>query len=78
MTHVICRALVCVFWEQGACSAEEIEYEPDAGCLTFQDLSDLECAEEAEQALDWEEEDDILSEEDETGWDDGQEWEEDI
>jgi len=34
MTRVICRVAACVFWEQGICTADEIEYEPDEGCLT--------------------------------------------
>ncbi len=38
MTHIICRASTCLFWEQGVCGSEEIEYEPDIGCLTFQDI----------------------------------------
>jgi len=75
MTHVVCRALICVFWEQGVCSAEEIEYEPDVGCLTFADLTDLQQAEEGEEALDWEEEDDTLFEDDEAEWDGSQDWE---
>jgi len=55
MTRVICRVAACVFWEQGICTAEEIEYEPDEGCLTFQDAVDLELAgEEEEEDLDWE------------------------
>jgi len=41
MTHIICRAATCVFWDQGICSAEEIEYDPDEGCRTYQDLADL-------------------------------------
>ena len=33
MTHIICRASNCLFWEDSVCTSEEIEYEPDAGCL---------------------------------------------
>jgi len=76
MTHIICRALICLFWEQGVCSAEEIEYEPDVGCLTFQDITDLELAEEGEDVFEWEEEgEDELQEEEEGSWDEGQDWE---
>jgi len=53
MTHIICRAMVCLFWEQGVCASEEIECEPDVGCLTFQDIGDFE-AEEEEDDLEWE------------------------
>jgi hypothetical protein len=42
MTRIICRVSACAFWEQGICGAEEIEYELDDGCLTFQELLDLD------------------------------------
>jgi hypothetical protein len=79
MTEIICRAMNCIFWEQGVCSAEEIEYEPDAGCLTFQDMGDLELEEEDDEDFDWdsdeelfeEEEDDDDWEDDDEGWDEG-------
>ena len=66
MTHIICRAMTCLFWEAGVCSSEEIEYEPDVGCLTFQDLGDLELAEE-DEALDWDADgdDDLFDDEEE-------------
>ena len=41
MTRIRCRASACLFWEHGICGAEEIEYEPDEGCLTFQDMIDF-------------------------------------
>jgi hypothetical protein len=69
----------CLFWEAGVCSSEEMEYEPDAGCLTFQDIGELE-VEEEEEDLDWESEDDPFEEEeeDEEEWEDGQDdWEDD-
>jgi hypothetical protein len=70
MTHIICRAMICLFWEQGVCISEEIEYEPDVGCLTFQDISDLELEEE-EEAADWGEEPPRADdEEEEEDWDD--------
>jgi hypothetical protein len=87
MTQIICRASTCLFWEQGVCGSEEIEYEPDVGCLTFQDMGDLELAEEDEDDLDWEDSDEELFddddddddddwEEDDDDWDDG--WDEDL
>lgn len=78
MTHIICRASNCLFWEEGVCSSEEIEYEPDAGCLTFQDIGDLDLEEEEDEDFDWEDEDDDLydDEDDEDDWDDDG-WEED-
>jgi len=75
MTHIICRAINCLFWEDGVCSSEEIEYEPDAGCLTFQDIGDLELEAEDDEDFDWDdEEDDLYDDEDEWNGDD---WEED-
>lgn len=77
MTHIICRAMTCLFWEAGVCTSEEIEYEPDIGCLTFQDLGDLDLADE-EEILEWDEEaedGDLLDdEEDEDDWD--EDWDE--
>jgi hypothetical protein len=52
---------------------EEIEYEPDVGCLTFQDIGDLELAADEEEDLDWEDSDGELFEDD----DDDDDWEED-
>jgi hypothetical protein len=77
MTQIICRATACLFWEQGICTSEEIEYEPDVGCLTYQDMGDLEMEEEEEdEDFDWDSEDDLFKEdedeweEDEDSWDD--------
>jgi hypothetical protein len=76
MTHIICRAISCLFWEDGVCTSEEIEYEPDAGCLTFQDIGDLELEAEDDEDFDWDddEDDDLYDEDDE--WE-GDDWEED-
>ena len=78
MTQIICRATSCLFWEQGICSSEEIEYEPDAGCLTFQDMGDLEL-EEDDEDYDWEAEDDLFEEEEEEeDWDEDEDpWDDD-
>jgi hypothetical protein len=78
MTHIICRAMTCLFWDEGTCSSEEIEYEPDVGCLTFQDLADLELADEEEEDIDWDddEDDDLLD--DEEGWGHDDDWDEDL
>jgi hypothetical protein len=75
MTHIICRASNCLFWEESVCSSEEIEYEPDAGCITFQDIGDLELEEEEDEEFDWEDDDEDLYEEDD--WDEEDDWEED-
>ena len=63
MTHIICRASFCLFWDEGVCSSEEIEYEPETGCMTFQDVGDL-TLEEGEDD-DWDDEDDELFDDDE-------------
>ncbi len=74
MTHIICRAINCLFWEDGVCTSEEIEYEPDAGCLTFQDIGDLELEEEDDEDLDWDDEDEDLFDDEEKDWDDDEDW----
>jgi hypothetical protein len=74
MTHVICRANYCLFWEQGVCTCEEIEYEPDSGCLTFQDMGDLDLEDEEDEDFDW---DDGEDEDEDDDWDNGWEEEED-
>jgi hypothetical protein len=68
MTQIICRAISCLFWENGICTSEEIEYEPDSGCLTFQDMGDLEL-EEDDEDFDWEDDDDLFDDDDDD-WDD--------
>jgi hypothetical protein len=72
MTHIICRAMTCIHWEAGVCTAEEIEYEPDVGCLTFQDLGDLEMEAEDDEDLEWDEDedDDLYDEDEDDDWDD--------
>lgn len=79
MTHVICRASFCLFWEEGICSSEEIEYEPEAGCLTFQDVGDLNLDEDDDDDFDWDDEsDDDLFEDEEDEWEEEEDdWEKD-
>jgi hypothetical protein len=74
MTQIICRASICVFWEQGVCGAEEIEYEPDVGCVTFQDMGDLELADSEEEDLEWEDADGNLLEDDDDWDEDDDDW----
>jgi hypothetical protein len=70
MTQIICRASTCLFWEQGVCTSEEIEYEPDAGCLTFQDMGDLDLAESEEEDFDWDGANgDLFADDDDDDWD---------
>ena len=58
MTQIICRASDCIFWEEGACSSEQITYDPENGCLTYEGLEDILLEDEEDWA-----EDDILDDE---------------
>ena len=79
MTKIICRASDCIYWEEGACSSEEITYDPAQGCLTFEGIEDVLLEDEEEwddddnlddEALDWDEKDDGLLDLDEDEIDD--------
>ncbi len=75
MTRIRCRDRHCTFNKNGICASEEIEYEPDAGCLTMEPREDLE------DDVEWEDEEfdeDLLEEdEEEEEEDDEDDWEED-
>jgi hypothetical protein len=81
MTHIICRASFCLFWDDGVCVSDEIIYEPDNGCLTLQDAGELDLEEEEEEELNWDDdsEDSLYDDEEDEDWDveDGESWEED-
>ena len=67
-TKIVCRALDCIFNEGKTCISEEIVYDPEEGCLTYEVLDDLVELEEEEE--EWE--DDELFEDDdeeELDWD---------
>jgi hypothetical protein len=75
MTRIRCRDRRCIFNKNGICTSEEIEYEPDAGCLTMEPREDAEELEEEE----WEDEeledlDEDLDEDEEE--DEDEDWEE--
>ena len=40
-TKIICRASDCIFWEDKLCTSEEITYDPEEGCLTYEVLDDV-------------------------------------
>ena len=40
MTQVRCQLDECVFWHRGFCSAEEIDLDPELGCLTLMEAAD--------------------------------------
>ena len=68
-TKIVCRALDCIFNEGKACISEEIVYDPEEGCLTYEVLDDLV---ELEEEEDWEDDelfDDDEEEEEELDWD---------
>ncbi len=79
MTKIICRASDCIYWEEGVCSSEEITYDPENGCLTYEGYEDvlLEDDEEwedeellEEEPLEWDEdEEELVDEEEEDEWD---------
>lgn len=41
MVRIICRAKDCIYWENGFCVSEEITYDPESGCLTFEGVDDI-------------------------------------
>ncbi|WP_376790942.1 hypothetical protein [Thermoflexus sp.] len=67
MPRIRCHYVDCVYLEAGLCTADEIELDPEMGCLTYTQ------AEEEE----WEEEEEVLEEE-ELGLDEEEEWEEEL
>jgi len=73
MTRIRCRERRCTFNKNGICTSDEIEYEPDAGCLTMELHEDVEDEEEWEEEKDadlGEESEDEEEEEDEDkAWD---------
>ncbi len=77
-TKIICRASDCIFWEDKLCTSEEIVYDPEEGCLTYEVLDDDMVALGEEE---WEE-DELLEdegvEEEDLGWDEEEEEEDDL
>jgi hypothetical protein len=71
-TKIICRATDCIFWENKLCTSEEIVYDPEEGCLTYEVLDDLADVEEEEEE-EWEDEE-LLDEDDDADlWEDEEE-----
>jgi hypothetical protein len=64
MPRIRCHYVDCVYLEAGMCTADEIELDPEMGCLTYT---------QAEE--EWEEEEVVPEEEEELELDD-EEWEE--
>ncbi len=73
-TKIICRASDCIFWEDKLCTSEEITYDPEEGCLTYEVLDDVIELEEDDED-EWEDEE--LIDDDDLGEEDDDLWEED-
>ncbi len=41
MVKITCRAIDCIFWEDGHCASSKIIYDPEEGCLTYELLDDV-------------------------------------
>ena len=74
MTRIRCRERHCTFNRNGICTSVEIEYEPDAGCLTMETREDVE---EDEDEVEDEELEEELDEDLEDEEDDKDDWDED-
>ena len=42
MPRIICRYDVCIFNKDLTCTAKQMEYDPDQGCLTAQDRDEFD------------------------------------
>jgi hypothetical protein len=63
MPRIRCSYMGCVYREGDYCRADEVELDPDQGCLTFTLLDDLPLEEEEWDEL-FEEDEDFFQEED--------------
>ena len=67
MPRIRCRYVDCVYLESGFCGADQIDLDPELGCLTY-----TQEEEELPKEADWEaeeEEEQVLDEEEEEEWD---------
>jgi hypothetical protein len=53
MPRIICRYDICIFNKDLTCTAKQIEYDPDQGCLTAQDRDEFDGVLDDEE--EWEE-----------------------
>ncbi len=67
MPRIRCRYVDCVYLESGFCGADQIDLDPELGCLTY-----AQEEEELPKEVEWEEEEEVLDEEED------EEWEEDL
>jgi len=75
-TKIICRASDCIFWEDKLCTSDEIIYDPEEGCLTYEVLDDLVDLEEEEEE-DWDDDELLADDDNAKDEDDDDLWEED-
>jgi hypothetical protein len=54
-TRIVCRAIDCIFNEDKLCTSDEIVYDLEEGCLTYEVLDDLVDLEFDEDDEEWEE-----------------------
>ena len=65
MPRIRCRYVDCIYLESGFCGTDQIDLDPELGCLTYtQEEEDLGIDKEEE----WEE-DKVLDEEEDEEWD---------
>lgn len=64
MPRIRCHYLDCALLDEGYCSAAQVEFDPDSGCLTYSPNADVNTDE------DWDEEEEELEEWDEMESDD--------
>ena len=71
-TKIVCKALDCIFNESRTCISEEIVYDPEEGCLTYEVLDDLVELEGDDD--DWDD-DELFDDDDDgdIGWEDADE-----
>ena len=60
-TIVKCRAINCIFNEDRTCTSEKIRYDPEEGCLTYEELGDLVDLDDEDEEWD---DDELLGDED--------------
>ncbi len=69
MPRIRCHYIECVFLDDGYCGAAAVEFDPDAGCMTFARANGVDEDKEweaEEEVDDWEELD--IDEEDDEIW----------
>ncbi len=76
MTKIKCRAIDCIFWDLGFCSADKITYDLEEGCLTYEVLDDLPGEEWDDDLddLDAEEDNPLVYSYNDDDLDDGDDW----